>query len=221
MNRSHSQTGFTLLEMVVALLLLAVLSTMTFQGVQGLWRIDQNSRANGAQSAALQRAWQVIGSDLMALRPRLFADGRGGWQRAFETGAGETIVRFSRAGGAQLGANPSGLERINYRLEDRQLVRESWPATSAASGQPAQLWLLDGVESVLVETLAADNRYTANWPPLNERHSDQSLPRMIRATIALVGGDTTSKLFPGVSDSYPRDRSAADSGDNGSGGADE
>jgi len=212
-----AQAGFTLLEMVVALLLLAVLSVMTFQGVQGLWRVDESSRAGGAQTAALQRAWQVIGSDMLALRPRLFADGRGGWERAFETGSGDTALRFSRAGEARLGANPSGVARVNYRLGGSQLWRDSWPATASAAAEPARVWLLGDIDKLLVETLAADNRFTPNWPPINEKLSDQSLPRMVRITITNVDGDSTVKLFPGVSDAYGLSEIA----DGGSGDANE
>ncbi len=196
------QKGFTLLEMVVALLLLSILSVMTFQGVQGLWQLDEESRTGGSQEAALSRVWQVFGADLTALRPRLFADGRGGWQRAFETGISEFVVQFSRAGEVRNFTNPSGLVRVRYRLEQDQLWRESWPATSVATDEPSLRLLLTGVDTLTVETLAEDNRYTPNWPPLNEQVDQLSLPRMIRVELTLQNGDTTRKLFPGVVDAF-------------------
>lgn len=201
-SRIGSSAGFTLLEMVVALLLLSILSVMTFQGVEGLWRVDQNSRASGEQNAALQRAWQVISSDMLALRPRLFADGRGGWQPAFETGAAATLVRFTRAGEARLSGNPSGLARVNYLLQEGQLWRYSWPATSSANATESRLLVLDDVHSVSIETLAEDNRFTPNWPPINEQLEPTSLPRMIRIELVQGNGERTSKLLPGVVDAF-------------------
>ena len=195
-----TQRGFTLLEMVVAMLLLGVLSVMTFYGVQGVWRVDRDSSASGEQQRALQRAWQLISSDMLALRPRLFADGRGGWQPAFETGTGGALVRFSRAAEARTASNPSGLTRINYRLEEGQLWRDSWPATTSAAATPDALLLLSGVDAVTVETLSADNRFTPNWPPLNEQLTALSLPRMIRIQLLLDNGEQSSKLLPGVVD---------------------
>ena len=97
-------------------------------------------------------------------------------------------------------SNPSGVRRIAYSInEDQQLQRQSWAITgSTKDSEGSRLILLDGVEEILLEHLTPDNSYDPNWPPLNQKVSVRSLPKMIRLTIGLVDKTETTVLFPGV-----------------------
>ena len=194
------QRGFTLIETVVSLLLLAVVSMMSYQAVEVVLGTNERSRGDLADEMQLQRAWQIIGRDILHLRPRLYADGLGSIEPAYITDTSEFGVRFSRGGGPMVRSNPSGVRRIDYRInEDQQLVRSSWAISeSPRLSDGSVMVLLDNVDSVVFEQLTNEFLYDPNWPPLNRKVSSKALPKMIRVIIELESGTETTKLFPGV-----------------------
>lgn len=198
-NRSR-QRGFTLIETVVSLLLLAVVSVLSYQAVEVVLGTNERSRGALVEETQLQRAWQIIGRDILHLRPRPYADGLGTIEPAYITDTSEFGVRFSRGGGPMVRTNPSGVRRIDYRINgDQQLVRTSWAISeSPRLNDGSAMILLDNVDTVVFEQLTDSFEYDRNWPPLNTTISPQALPKMIRITIELDSGSETSKLFPGV-----------------------
>ncbi|MDG1164001.1 MAG: type II secretion system minor pseudopilin GspJ [Porticoccaceae bacterium] len=194
------QSGFTLIETAVSMLLLAVMSVLSYQAVDAVLVTNERSRQGLADEAMLQRAWQIIGRDIMHLRPRLFVDGLGAQERAYLTDRSEFGVRFSRGGGPMVRSNPSGVRRVEYSInEDQQLQRQSWAITeSPRQSDGSILILMNNVDDVLFEHLTKAFFYSPDWPPINETHTVRSLPKMIRVTITIDGLGETSRLFPGV-----------------------
>jgi len=193
-------SGFTLIEAIVSLALLAVLSVMSYQAIEVVIGVDERSRNDLADEAQLQRAWQIIGRDLMHLRPRRFSDGLGSVEPAYVTDVSNFGVRFSRGGGPMVRSNPSGVRRIDYKLnQEQQLIRTSWAITeSPRQSDGTVLTLLDNVSKVEFNHLAKSGNYSLDWPPINVNLSPYALPRMISVTITAENGFETSRLFAGV-----------------------
>jgi general secretion pathway protein J len=196
----HSEGGFTLIETVVSMLLLAVMSVLSYQAVDAVLATNERSRQALAEEASLQRAWQIIGRDIMHLRARPFVDGLGMREPAYVTDRSEFGVRFSRGGGPMVKSNPSGLRRVEYSINrEQQLQRQSWAITqSPRQSEGSILILMDNVDEVVFEHLTKDFFYSPDWPPINETHSLSSLPKMIRVTITVDGLGESSRLFPGL-----------------------
>ena len=196
----HSEGGFTLIETVVSMLLLAVMSVLSYQAVDAVLATNERSRQGLAEEASLQRAWQIIGRDIMHLRARPFVDGLGMREPAYVTDRSEFGVRFSRGGGPMVKSNPSGLRRVEYSINrEQQLQRQSWAITqSPRQSEGSILILMDNVDEVVFEHLTKDFFYSPDWPPINETHSLTSLPKMIRVTITVDGLGESSRLFPGL-----------------------
>jgi type II secretion system protein J len=194
------QSGFTLIEAIVSLMLLAVMSVMSYQAVEVILGANERSRSTLANEAQLHRAWQIINRDLFHLRPRVFADGLGSKEPAYVTNPDQFGLRFSRGGGPLMGSNPTGVARIEYILNsDDQLERRSWPVTGTSLNNDGNLLvLLDNVDSVEIEQLSRGGSFVPDWPPINESHSPLSLPRMIRITIVMLDGSETNRLIPGL-----------------------
>lgn len=199
-NKAYQQRGFTLIEAVIAVFILAVISLMSYQALELIMGANERSRTDLADEAQLQRTWQIINRDLFHLRKRGFKDGLGVTEPAYITNNSEFGVRFSRGGGPMVRTNPSGIRRLEYRLnDDQQLVRQSWGITESPrfSDGTVQV-LLNHVFEVNFEHLDESNNYLASWPPIGG--APTSLPKMIRVTISLEDGTQSTRLFLGVSD---------------------
>ena len=196
----YSEGGFTLIETVVSMLLLAVMSVLSYQAVDAVLATNERSRQGLAEEASLQRAWQIIGRDIMHLRARPFVDGLGMREPAYVTDRSEFGVRFSRGGGPMVKSNPSGLRRVEYSINrEQKLQRQSWAITqSPRQSEGSILILMNNVDEVVFEHLTKDFFYSPDWPPINETHSLSSLPKMIRVTITVDGLGESSRLFPGL-----------------------
>ena len=196
MKRSH---GFTLIEVVVAMAILAMISLMTWQAMDLVLKSNARSEAGMADELQLQQTWRLIASDLMHIRALPYQDGLGGTEPAYLTGSGQQIVRFTRGGEAVSGHNPSGLSRVQYVLEEGNLYRESLPAhISPRDLMPVRRLLLEKVDAVEFEQPDSDNYFGPLWPPLNENVGLLSLPRMIRVTVVQADGSQTMQSFPGA-----------------------
>ena len=199
MEGAGSQRGFTLIEVVVSLGLLAVMSVMAYQALSVVLDANERSRIAAMEQQRLQRAWQIIGRDLWHLRARSFADGLGKIEPPYETDPSGFGVKFSRGGVPMLDSNPTGVSRVYYTLNpDHELVRTTWAITdSPRITDGTQTVLLNDVREVVFEHLSNDNAYSRDWPPI-KIGSNSLLPRMIKITIELDTGLVTSRLFPGV-----------------------
>jgi general secretion pathway protein J len=198
--------GFTLIEVVVALLVFAALSVMAWQGLYQIIQIDQRSRQQVAEQNDVNRAWAIIVQDLLHMRSRPVRDQFGDFQPAYETQRSSYVLRFSRGGLPIVeGLIPTGMQRIAYQLTDEgDLLRWTWPLLDGYSqeGGISQV-LLSGVTEVEFEQLDRDNYFQPNWPPINQATAPGELPRMIRFSLQMEDGLGFDRLVPGL-DSFPQ-----------------
>ena len=198
-NTSKNQSGFTLIETLIALSLLAIISLMSYQAIEVVIGADERSRAKQTGQAEMQRAWKIIQRDLMHMRNRQFRDGLGGIEDPYITDKSDFGIRFSRGNGPMIATNPSGLRRISYDLdEEQQLIRQSWGITeSIRFSDGVSMVLLRDVDKILFEHSDGRSVFTPDWPPVKRRNFEP-LPKLIRVTITLNNGLESSRLFLGV-----------------------
>ncbi|MGP1629040.1 MAG: prepilin-type N-terminal cleavage/methylation domain-containing protein [Giesbergeria sp.] len=66
-RRSHSPRGFTLIELLIAIALLGLMALMSWRGIDGMVRAQQQTKARGDALLTLQAALGQWGADLDAL----------------------------------------------------------------------------------------------------------------------------------------------------------
>ena len=64
-NNCNRQSGFSLIEALVALSIMAIISVMSYQAVDVVLNADQRSRADMSDEKQLHRAWQIIYRDIL------------------------------------------------------------------------------------------------------------------------------------------------------------
>ena len=144
-KRTHPQAGFTLVEVLVALVLMAVLSGMAWQGLDGISRARTISQARIEQTLRLNTVLAQWEQDLQSiyntnLVPTLTFDG--------------ATLRLVRR-------QPEGLQVVAWSLREQRWLRwtsaivtqpaalqESWLSSQQLLGnEAAQLRMEDGVAS--------------------------------------------------------------------------
>ena len=201
MKRIRQQFGFTLIEVLVALVIFAVLSVLGYQGLAAILDYEQRSRTAYEEQMQLHRATAVLLQYFIHLRPRSTRDRLGGRNRAYQTTDPDYIVSFVRGGLPTVpGSSFGGMQRVAYSVsDDDELLRWVWPVLDSFTEiDPDSTVLINAVDSFEVYQLNAANEFEENWPPLNETLPDDVLPRMIRLEIILSEGITIERLIPGV-----------------------
>ena len=187
-RRAHS-AGFSLLELLVAVSVFALLGAMAYGGLESVLRADRATRAQDERLAELQLAVSILQRDLAQASTRAVRDALGDRQPALSQGQGGLAqLELTRAGWR----NPvdrlrSHLQRVRYRVEEDRLQRAFWPMLDRPPGtQPSESVLLDGVESITWRFLDGEGNWHSSWPPATASEPPLTLlPRAVEITLEL------------------------------------
>ncbi|HEX9772966.1 MAG TPA: type II secretion system minor pseudopilin GspJ [Steroidobacteraceae bacterium] len=183
--------GFTLLELLVAMAIFAVVSTLALTGYTELQRQSEYTEQRLARLRAVQRAVQTICQDLAQLEPRPIREPLGDARipalQAIDTL--EYRLQLTRAGWSNTAglARPT-LQRVGYRLDQDALWRDHWPALDRTLVvEPVKLQMLDGVRSLSFRFLTPNRDWVDRWPARESagRRDERSRPAAIELIIEL------------------------------------
>ncbi|WP_373491326.1 type II secretion system minor pseudopilin GspJ [Parasphingorhabdus sp.] len=174
----RERNGFTLVEMMVALFIFAMLSVAGVIMLRSAVDSDEVTAENLGQMAEMQRFVSLMEADLSQALPRTARDDRGDRQAAFasETGGPEAaFLKFTRGGQSNInGEARSNLERVEYRLAEGNLERWRYRMTDGGSiDQPAVL--ISGVDTLELRFRDKRGQWSNQWE--TERLAE--LPRAI------------------------------------------
>ena len=164
------QQGFTLLELLIASIIFAIMAIMAYGGLDN---VLSNSKVSEQALKRLQQAQQsvsVLNRDFSQIIQRSIRDEYGNTQPYLSAGNNlDYLVEFSRGGRV----NPanllrSSLLRVAYRFEEEKLIRLQWQQLDRAQGiEPKQTTLIDDIENVTLRFLDDNGEWQEQWPPLN------------------------------------------------------
>ncbi|WP_321324651.1 type II secretion system minor pseudopilin GspJ [uncultured Parasphingorhabdus sp.] len=183
---SRDRNGFTLVEMMVALFIFAILSVAGVIMLRSAVNSDEITAENLGQMAEMQRFVSLMEADLSQALPRTYRDDRGDRMPAFASetsGAKAAFLKFTRGGQSNInGQARSNLERVEYRLSNGSLERWRYRMTDGGSiDQPAVL--VSNVETLSVRIRDKRGLWSDRWA--TERLAD--LPRAIEIRFAQQG----------------------------------
>lgn len=189
--------GFTLIEVLVALVILAVISLMGYRGLSALIVSESAITSKASQWEKIDQFLTEFENDFRYAAPRGGRDPGGLVRRAME---GVAIPRHADEGHLTLtrfapgdGLSTHGMQRVAYRFEPGKIVLLAWPVLDAAPlTRPERIELIDGITSASARYLDADDRWSDIWPSSN-RTTD--FPRAIELTLNIEGVGVVSRLF--------------------------
>ena len=192
--------GFTLIEVLVALAVFAVLAALAYGTLnQSLLSAEiLNDRMDRLQ--ALQRAVRMLADDLQQLAPRPVRDELGdNFRPALDTGFQSGFaIELTRGGWSNPIVLPrSTMQRVGYRIEEDELVRYQWfTLDRTLSNEPTGVTLLDGVESLQFRFYDASGEFSEQWPPTSNQDGtgDRMRPRAVEFILRLEDEGELSRL---------------------------
>ena len=215
--------GFTLLEVLIALVITALIAVMAFESL--------NAADNGATRTnevlteinRIDRAWQIIAADLRHVIPPANADKNTVFQAESLKSSGadsdQMLLLFKRRGWVNFSNLPrSDLQLVSYRVEEGKLWRDFMPEHNLElsdidlEDDATHQLLLDGVEDVQLRLLhqgaisskgksMLDDRefskdWLQKWPDNTQQGASAlDLPLAIEITIELKGVGNSVRLF--------------------------
>lgn len=197
MNMTRAR-GFTLVEVLVALFVLAIIAVAAFRGLNAV--VD-------ARNAVAQetRKWQGLmfffsrmEQDIAVAVRRPVRDRSGAQQpewigHAVPVAPDDGQLILTRAGvqdeqGAQVGP-----QRIGYRLERDTIYLMRWMALDQpADGEPRRYPVLEGVSEFHLRYLGADGLWNEQWPVPGQTGG---IPAAVEVRLTLAGGQPITRLF--------------------------
>ena len=119
--------GFTLLELLVAITIFAVLAVLSFGSVRNMLSFDDGLQSATRRYEALRYAVVIMEQDLSAVAPRSVRDALGESEPALRAGLKGELLTFTRRVPdiSHFEGGPA-LRRIRYRVQDGSLYRDVW-----------------------------------------------------------------------------------------------
>jgi general secretion pathway protein J len=197
-NRSR-QKGFTLLEMLVALTVFALVSAMVYGGQVAVLRLKEGTDRQALFLKQLQSTMLMMERDISQHILRPVRDDFGDSQPPMESADfGAHRLVLTRAGWQNpLGQPRSTLQRVAYGLEDERLLRYSWSTLDRAQGsEPYKVVLLESIRELRLRFLGQDREWSEQWPPQDSENKPRLvMPLAVELTLELDEGGSFRRVI--------------------------
>ena len=187
--------GFTLIEILVALAILAVVALLAYRATAAMTDGETRLAAESEHWRTLDRFFARIESDMREAVPR--ASRHGGatepawWAQAADS-AGNTALVFTRAG-PDFAVEPGiAGQRIGYRLTGDRVEVVDWPQLDNVDDARAAAYpLVAGVRQFRVSQVGAGKAWLPRWPIGGET----GVPRAVHVEIELADGTSIDRVI--------------------------
>jgi len=190
--------GFTLLEILIALSVFAILATITSSAMYHAFNTRDKVSTQADRLNNLQLAMAIIRRDTQQIVERSV---RGNEMHLFAPFIGHpNYIEFTRGGEVNpLGnARSSTLKRVAYLCRNGQLIRRSWDVLDTPTRNQSQdKRLLDNMSQCSFAYLAHNHQVMPEWREyaLKQDQRQETLPTAIQFTLNLKDWGKMSALF--------------------------
>jgi general secretion pathway protein J len=185
--------GFTLVELLTALLILSLLALMSYRGLGAVLEARARVGEETAQWQRLAAFCARFEQDVQLAAPRAVPGASGNvpaWVGRPSSAPGP-LLEFSRFAWMEGVDTP---RRVAYGLNDSQEIELwLWPGPDAGpDAQPSRYAVLGGVTKLEFEYLNGELAWVSAWPA---SPGDAALPRAVRLRVARATGGEIMRVF--------------------------
>lgn len=192
LHTSRIPKGFTLIEILVALAVFAVMSLIAYRGVSETLLVKQRLDVENRKWRDLTLILGRFDEDVSQIVNRNWRD-RGGVGQPSVRGGPELVQEFD-ANLEMIRFDPSaGLVHVGYRVKSGKLEMLLWDVIDQAPRtEPAVHTLLDQVKALQVRFLDPSGQWHPRWP---QAAFANNLPRGVELKLTLASGETITRLL--------------------------
>ena len=171
---NRRQQGFTLLELLIASIIFAVMAVMAYGGLSNVMNASETSKTALLRLKQIQQTISILNRDFSQIVERSIRDEYGTSLPFLTTEHDlDNLVEFTRGGRK---SPPvllrSSLVRVAYRFDEDKLVRLYWPQLDRSPNmEPKKTALIDNVEKVSIRFMDTNKEWQEHWPPLSSSSS--------------------------------------------------
>lgn len=189
MKLSRIHRGFTLVELLVAIAVFAIMSTVAYNGLQSVLDTNEATKLEAEKLKKLQTAIWFLERDLHHAVNRGSRDEFGDIKSSMlGAGTSQASVTFTYTGNPNpLKQKRSSLKRVSYQLEDEKLVRITYPVLDRVQDtRKYQATLLENIEELRFRFMNEKKQWQDSWPPLQ---SDGTTKDQLPVAVEIILND--------------------------------
>jgi general secretion pathway protein J len=196
------KNGFTLVELLIALLLFGVLTMLAYGGLDSVMQSRDRTSTELLRLRQLQITFSQMQRDIEQLSARDGHDALAG--KLFRLSAGQTtdtglLMQYTKNGFR----NPaqqirSHLQRIAWRLDDKKLYRMTWPYVDRAfDDQATSALMIENIAEVKIRFMDNKNEWHDLWPLPDAIVDGKTLlqPLAVEVTLVMEDWGEVTRLF--------------------------
>ena len=192
--------GFTLIELMVAILIFAIISIISYRTLASLVTTKQIVTATQDKWSGIGNAVNWLNTSWNRSIPLVIRDengtvipaiiGKDKLAGAFDAQLELTLSGY--IGDPVYGSTPP--KRLGFRFDDGKLFLVTWPVLNRVISTAPQLDLLvDNVSSFQQSFLYPDKQWRNDWPPTGS--AVNKMPVGLKVTMVMNSGETIERLW--------------------------
>lgn len=194
--------GFTLMEVLVALVIVALMSGIAYRGLTALLDTRVRLVEENRKWRDLALLFARIEHDVAATVNRPIRDSNNLLAPPFvgkpdPVGEADAHLFLSRMGLADQSGNLSDVQRVGFRLSKEGVVEQLlWPVLDQAPrSKPSVIELLRGVKEFELRYFDDLGVLQPRWPLSGSGQTAPALPTAVQLTVALDSGERFTRIF--------------------------
>lgn len=174
-NIARAQTGFTLLEVLIAIGITALIGLGAWQVLNSAITSSDRTQVHLEELNRIQKAMLIVKRDLSQLIGRSIRDEYGDFQSALVGKSDTYELQFSRVGWRNpMDDKRSEVQRVAYELDEGTLLRHYWTVLDQThDSKMITKSMLKGVESLQFKFMNETEKWVSTWPEESDDENDQ------------------------------------------------